>query len=493
MKTQTNIYKDIAERTNGNIYIGVVGPVRSGKSTFIKQFMDKLVIPNIDGQFERERANDELPQSSAGRTIMTTEPKFVPENAVNIKVDDTAGFNVRLIDCVGYIVPSSLGYIEEDQPRMVMTPWYENAIPFNMAAEIGTKKVINEHSTIGLVITTDGSISDIPREEYAEAEQRVISELKEINKPFVVLLNCLNPDSEQSQNLAAELSDSYGVPVMAVSCLDLSESDIKQILAQILYEFPIKEIKVDFPMWINSLPLHHWLRSEIVDSVKNSCNGLSRIRDVDMFKNSVMENEYISDADTDSIKLGMGSAKVKISVAKELYYKILTEMSEININDDEDLLRNLIELAAIKKQFMRFKNALDEVESTGYGIVMPQIEELSLQEPEIMRQGGRYGVRLRASAPSIHMMKADITTEVSPIVGSEKQSEDLIMYLLSEFEEDPVKIWDSNIFGKSLHELVNEGLHAKLAHMPSDARMRLQETLERVINEGCNGLVCIIL
>ena len=493
MKTQTHIYNDIAKRTDGNIYIGVVGPVRSGKSTFIKQFMDKLVIPNIDGHFERERANDELPQSSAGRTIMTTEPKFVPENAVNIKLDDCAGFNVRLIDCVGYIVPSALGYIEEDQPRMVMTPWYDTAIPFNMAAEIGTKKVINEHSTIGLVITTDGSISDIPRDEYYEAEQRVISELKEINKPFVVLLNCLNPTSEESQNLASKLSEEYHTPVIAVNCLDLTEGDIKNILAQILYEFPIKEIKVNFPLWINSLPLEHWLRADIVDSVKNSCNGLTRIRDISLFKDAVSDNQFISSANTDSINLGSGSALVNISVAKELYYKILTELSEIDISDDEDLLKNLIELSAIKKQYMRFKNALDEVESTGYGIVMPQIEDLSLEEPEIMRQGGRYGVRLRASAPSIHMMKANITTEVSPIVGSEKQSEDLIMYLLSEFEEDPVKIWDSNIFGKSLHELVNEGLHAKLAHMPSDARMRLQETLERVINEGCNGLVCIIL
>ncbi len=493
MVTQTNIYKDIAQRTNGDIYIGIVGPVRTGKSTFIKQFMDKLVIPNITGEYQQARANDELPQSASGRTIMTTEPKFIPENAVNIQVDDTAGFNVRLIDCVGYIVPSALGYIEGDQPRMVMTPWYENPIPFNMAAEIGTKKVINEHSTIGLVITTDGSISDIPRSEYAEAEERVVEELKSINKPFVVLLNCMYPKSDEAQNLASELSLKYGVPVMPLNCLELTESDIKHILGKILYEFPIKEINVNFPLWINSLPLSHWLRSNLTDSVKKSCEGLSHIRDINNFENNIIDNEYVENSTVKNIDLGQGLADVKISINKNLFYKILEETAGISINGESELLDTLIELSQIKKEYMRFKDALDEVEATGYGIVMPTIDQLSLEEPEIMRQGGRYGVRLRASAPSIHMMKADINTEVSPIVGSEKQSEDLIMYLLSEFEENPVKIWDSNIFGKSLHELVNEGLHAKLAHMPTDARMRLQETLERVINEGCNGLVCIIL
>lgn len=493
MSTQTSIYKDIAKRTNGDIYIGVVGPVRTGKSTFIKQFMDKLVLPNIQGEMQRERANDELPQSSSGRTIMTTEPKFIPENAININVDDNANFNVRLIDCVGYIVPSSLGYIEGDQPRMVMTPWHENPIPFNMAAEIGTQKVINEHSTIGLVVTTDGSISDIPRDEYAEAEERVVLELKEINKPFIMLLNCMYPNSDEAQNLAAELSKKYGVTVMALSCLELSESDIKQILAKILYEFPIKEIKIDFPLWINSLPLDHWLRENLTQAVKNSVCGLCRIKDIKNFGSKVMDSEFVENTDVTAIDLGRGTANVKLSVDRNLFYKILNELTGLVIDGENELLNSLIELAEIKKKFMRFKDALDEVEATGYGIVMPLIEELSLEEPEIMRQGGRYGVRLRASAPSIHMMKADITTEVSPIVGSEKQSEDLVMYLLSEFEENPVKIWDSNIFGKSLHELVNEGLHTKLAHMPSDARQRLQETLERVINEGCNGLVCIIL
>ncbi len=493
MLTKTSIYKDIAQRTNGDIYIGIVGPVRTGKSTFIKQFMDKLVLPNIKGEFQKERANDELPQSAAGRTIMTTEPKFIPENAVEIDIDDKASFNVRLIDCVGYIVPSSLGYIEGDQPRMVLTPWHEKPIPFNMAGEIGTKKVINEHSTIGLVITTDGSISDIPREEYAEAEERVIAELKEINKPFIVVLNCMYPESPEAQNLALELTKQYSVPVLPLNCLDLTEDDIKNILSKVLYEFPIKEIDVGLPLWINSLPLDHWLRSNLTETVKNSSEGMKKIRDIGSFGDIIGENEFVVNSDVKNIDLGRGMAEVKIDINKNLFYKILAEATGIVIDGESELLNTLIDLAKIKKEYMRYKDALEEVEATGYGIVMPTIEELSLEEPEIMRQGGRYGVRLRASAPSIHMMKADITTEVSPIVGSEKQSEDLIMYLLSEFEENPVKIWESNIFGKSLNELVNEGLHTKLAHMPSDARMRLQETLERVINEGCNGLVCIIL
>ncbi len=493
METKTSIYKDIALRTGGDIYIGIVGPVRTGKSTFIKQFMKKTVLPKISGEFEKERANDELPQSSSGRTIMTTEPKFIPENAVEINLDEATNFRVRLIDCVGYIVPSSLGYIENEQPRMVMTPWYNEPIPFNMAAEIGTKKVITEHSTIGLVVTTDGTISEIPREEYQEAEERVIGELKEINKPFIVLLNCLNPNSEFSQNLAKELSIKYGVSVLPINCLDLSEEDIHDILAKILYEFPIKEIDIGFPMWINSLPVNHWLRSRLTETIKNSSENIYKICDVGQFKTSLCDNEHIENTHIKNIDLGNGTATVNISISKNLFFKILEESTGIKINGENELLSTIIDLAKIKKEYMRFKDALDEVEATGYGIVMPSIEELALEEPEIMRQGGRYGVRLKASAPSIHMMKANIATEVSPIVGSEKQSEDLIMYLLKEFEENPVKIWDSNIFGKSLHELVNEGLHAKLSHMPTDARIRLQETLERVINEGCNGLVCIIL
>lgn len=487
-----SIYEDIALRTGGDIYLGIVGPVRTGKSTFIKQFMDKLVMPNIPEEYQKERAKDELPQSSSGRTIMTTEPKFIPEKAVNINIDNTANMNVRLIDCVGYIVPSSLGYIENDQPRMVNTPWYDEPIPFNMAAEIGTQKVIEEHSTIGIVITTDGSISDIPRVEYESAEDRVINELKEINKPFLVLLNCLNPSTDEALDTAEYISKKHNVPVMPINCIDITENDIKHILSKILYEFPVKEINVNFPKWINTLPLNHWLRADIISSLR-AAESIHHIRDINLFDTCLEKSDNTIGCKVNNIDLGHGSADITIDVNPDLFYKVLAENTGLKINDEMELMNSITDLSKIKKEYMRVKNALDEVEATGYGIVMPSLEELTLEEPEIVKQGGRYGVRLRASAPSIHLMKANITTEVNPIVGSEKQSEDLIMYLLNEFEEDPIKIWDSNIFGKSLHELVNEGLHSKLARMPIDARMRVQETIERVINDGCNGLVCIIL
>ena len=490
--TSKSIYKDIAERTGGDIYIGVVGPVRSGKSTFIKKFMESLVLPNIESSFERERATDELPQSASGRTIMTTEPKFVPENGIEINLEENAHLKVRMIDCVGYIVPSSIGYIEDDQPRMVRTPWYEEPIPFNMAAEIGTQKVINEHSTVGLLITTDGSIGDIPREEYEEAEERVVKELKGINKPFVMLLNCVDPQSENAKVLASTLSQKYMTPVIPINCIDLNEYQIKNIISTILYEFPIKEININMPSWISALSCEHWLRSKINEIIKNTCCNITKIREISNI-NQEIKDDLIVSSNVNDVLLGSGTAEIKLNLKEDLFYKILTETSGLNICNDEELMDCITNLADIKQKYERFKHAIDEVEATGYGIVMPSIEELKLEEPEIMRQGGRYGVKLKASAPSIHMMKANITTEVNPIVGTEKQSEDLVMYLLKEFEEDPIKIWDSNIFGKSLNELVNEGLHTKLSHMPDDARIRLKDTLERLINEGCNGLICIII
>lgn len=488
-----DIYSDIAKRTDGDIYIGIVGPVRTGKSTFIKRFMEQLVIPNITSEFRRERAVDELPQSAAGKTIMTTEPKFIPEEAVEVKINDNTKFNVRMIDCVGYIVPSAIGYIENEAPRMVVTPWFEEEIPFAMAAEIGTQKVIQDHSTIGLVVTTDGSISDIPREEYEEAEQRVIDELVSINKPFIIVLNCVDPDSAESQKLAEQMSAKYGNVVIPVNCLALDEESINNILRQVLYAFPIKEINISMPKWITALDKNHWLKCSVMGTIRNAAADMHHVRDVDKLTERISEGDYIDGSRIDTIDLGKGSADVSIDIEKCLFYKIIGEETGIEISNDNDLMPLLKELMCIKKKYEKIENALSEVEATGYGIVMPQLDDLTLEEPEIIKQGGKYGVRLKASAPSIHMMKANIVTEVNPIVGSEKQSEELVMYLMNEFDEDPKKIWSSNIFGKSLHELVNEGLHNKLYKMPVDARLKLQETLERIINEGCGGLICFIL
>ena len=490
---ERNIYHDISERTNGDIYIGVVGPVRTGKSTFIKRFMDTIVIPNIDGNYRRDRAIDEMPQSAAGRTIMTTEPKFVPEQAVTVNIEGNASFAVRMIDCVGYIVPSALGYVENDMPRMVMTPWYDEPIPFNMAAEIGTKKVITEHSTIGLVVTTDGSISDIPREEYEEAEERVISELKEINKPFIVLLNSTYPNAEETLSLANSMQKKYEVPVLPVNCLELEEGEIRTILSKILFEFPVKEIKVDMPHWVSSLEKEHWLRASLYTTIQQAAGKITRIREIESVVKEVTTCEYVAFAKTSTVDLGTGHARITVGLQANLFYKVLGEKTGLDIEDEGALLDCMMRFAEMKKKYDKIKDAYDEVQNTGYGIVMPGIEELSLEEPEIIKQGGKYGIRLKAAAPSIHMMKTRITTEVTPIVGSEQQSQELVMYLLKEFQENPGKIWESNIFGKSLHEQVNEGLHNKLYRMPVDARDKVRETIERIINEGCNGLICIIL
>ena len=488
-----NIYGDIAARTGGDIYIGVVGPVRTGKSTFIKQFMQSTVLPNIENETKRERATDELPQSSAGRTIMTAEPKFIPEEAVEISLPSQIKMKIRMIDCVGYIVPSAIGYIEDETPRMVKTPWFDEEIPFNMAAEIGTRKVITEHSTIGLVVTTDGSIGEIPREEYAQAEERVINELKDLKKPFVVLLNCKEPDSPQTRSLASELEKKYGVSVLAVNCLELSQNEISDILSRVLFEFPLKEIRVDMPGWITSLDKNHWLRSSVFGEISSVASKLRKVNDVEKFNQKIAEGEHVNNSHLEKIDLASGSARISVALQSELFFKILNEETGIDVKNELELMNKLKELSAASSGYKRIQNALDEVEATGYGIVLPDISDLTLEEPEIMKQGGRYGVRLRASAPSLHIMRADIQTEVAPIVGSESQSEELIKYLLKEFEENPSMIWESNIFGTSLHSLVNEGLHNKLFRMPGDARMKLQETLERIINEGCSGLICIIL
>ncbi len=490
---QRNIYQDIATRTGGDIYIGVVGPVRTGKSTFTKRFMDTLVIPNIGDEYRRERATDELPQSAAGRTVMTTEPKFIPEDAVEINLQDNVTLSVRMIDCVGYIVESALGYMEEDTPRMVKTPWFDTEVPFDKAAEYGTQKVITDHSTIGLVITTDGSVTDIPREDYVDAEERVVRELKELDKPFIILLNCFDPTAASSQQLAAELASRYMVPVIPLSCIELDENSIKRILAQILFEFPIQEISLDIPSWVVALPKDHWLRESILSTVVDCAGKVQKLREVQQVSESICKNDYVSSSSLLSLDMGKGKAKLSIEIPSDVFFRVLSDQTGLSIPDEKALLQRFSELSQKQQQYDRIAKAYDEVMSDGYGIVMPTLEELTMEEPRIIKQNGKYGVRLRASAPSVHMMRIETCAQVTPLVGSEQQSEDLVKYLLHEFEEDPVKIWQSDIFGKSVSDLVNEGLHNKLYRMPADARRKLTETVEKIINDGCNGLICIIL
>ncbi len=487
------IYEDIALRTDGDIYIGVVGPVRTGKSTFIKRFMENLVIPNIENVYRRERARDELPQSGSGRTITTAEPKFVPEDAVEISMEGSAVFSVRLIDCVGYMVPGAVGSLEDDAPRMVTTPWFDHEIPMTEAAEIGTRKVIAEHSTIGIVVTTDGSITDIPREDYLEAEERVITELKELGKPFLVLLNSAQPSSDRAQAIRADIAGRYDVTCVAADCLELDEKAVTAIIKGVLYEFPVKELDLFLPPWVDALPYGHPIKSGLYTAIRSGAEGMHRIRDVSQAVAAIGECGSVSSAQVTSISLGSGVAAARLELPRGLFYETLSDQSGFTIRDDGDLMGLLTDLSQVKCEYDKVAGALEEVKSTGYGIVVPSTSELVLEEPEIVRQGGRYGVRLKASAPSIHMIRADIETEVSPIVGNEKQSEEMVNYLLQEFEGDTKAIWQSNIFGKSFHELVSEDLNAKLKRMPDDARSKLQETLQRIINEGSGGLICIIL
>lgn len=488
-----SLYQDIAKRTDGDIYVGVVGPVRTGKSTFIKRFMDLLVIPNIENEYKKERARDELPQSAGGRTIMTTEPKFVPNEAVEITLDNNLKIKTRLVDCVGYLVDNAIGYMEDDLPRMVKTPWSDEEIPFETAAEIGTKKVIEEHSTIGILITTDGSITDIPREDYISAEERVVNELKAINKPFIILLNSDSPNSTETQNLADNLTEKYGTQVIPIDCSRLDLEDINNIFSKILYEFPIEQININFPKWIDGLGFEHPLKNQLFSEVRNAFENINVLKDVNLCTNNLSNSTIISNTYIENIFLGTGKVNISISLKDELFYKVLSEMTGVEITNEGELFSIISSLAKAKKEYDKIAYALEEVKAKGYGIVTPSIDELILDEPEMVKQGSRFGVKLRATAPSIHLIRANIETEVSPIVGSEKQSEELVNYLLSEFESDPKKIWDSNIFGKSLHELVNEGLQTKLCKMPEEAQNKLQETLERIVNEGSGGLICIIL
>lgn len=493
MANTQNIYRDIAERTGGDIYIGVVGPVRTGKSTFIKRFMEQIVLPNMTDSFERERARDEMPQTAAGKTVMTTEPKFVPDKAVEVDLGDSTVMRVKLADCVGYVVPEALGTVENGHSRMVLTPWSEEPMPFDVAAETGTKKVIFEHSTVGIMVTTDGSIGELPRSVYEEAEKRVVSELKSIGKPFAILLNSAEPGSESAINLALELEKNYGAPVALVSALELNADDIRHLMELLLLEFPIRMIDVELPSWTSALDPEHWLIKSLREAIGECAKNIRKLGEIPSAFNALFEHEHIKDAFITSTDCGSGVAHLEVKLKDKLYYKVISELTGFSIENEEALVTQMRDLSKIKERYDKIAEALDAVEATGYGIVMPEVQDLTLADPEIIKRGGGYGVRLKASAPSIHMIKANIDTEINPIVGSEQQSEDMIRYLMQEFEEDPVKIWSSNLFGKTLYELITEGLHSKLDNMPDDARKKLGETLEKIINEGSGGLICILL
>lgn len=493
MNTLTSIYEDIAARTAGDIYLGVVGPARTGKSTFIKRFMETLVLPSIDDDYRRQRARDELPQSGSGRTVMTAEPKFVPEEAVEIAMEGGGTFSVRLVDCVGYLVPGAVGQLEDGEPRMVHTPWFPQEIPMAEAAEIGTRKVIAEHATIGIVITTDGTITDLPREAYPEAEGRVIEELKALGKPFLILLNSAHPQGEAAQKLRAKLAEQYDVTCLAVSCLDLDQQAVTEIIQAVLYEFPLEELQLFLPDWVETLPTEHPIRTALFQAIRAQAGKLVRIRDVKPAVAAMGQCELVTGASVTGMKLGSGCCQARLELPRSLFYDTLSQQTGFALHSDGELLALLERLAVVQAEHQKVAAAMEEVRATGYGIVIPEAEELELEQPEIIKQGGRYGVRLRAKAPSIHMIRADIQAEVSPIVGSEKQSEDMLGFLLEEFEGAPEKIWQSNIFGRSFHELINEDLATKLKHVPEDAREKMRLTLERILNEGSGGLICIIL
>ncbi|MEW6244743.1 MAG: stage IV sporulation protein A [Bacillota bacterium] len=488
-----DIFRDIAERTGGDIYVGVVGPVRTGKSTFIKKFMELLVLPNIADENERERAKDALPQSGAGRTVMTTEPKFVPDEGVKITIKDNITLRVRMVDCVGYTVEGALGYEDGAGPRMVITPWFDYEVPFEEAAELGTRKVIADHSTLGLVITTDGSITEIPREKYVEPEERVISELKEIGKPFVIVLNSTHPFAEETMSLAGDLEEKYDVSVIPVDCHQFTQDDIALILEQALYEFPVKEVDINLPDWVEALDATHWLRAGMEKVVSAAISQVERLKDVEKAVDSLGKNEFVAEVSLKNMEMGTGRARMAINIKDEIFFDVLTELTGLGMKSRADILKHTKELARAKTEYDKIASALEEVKEFGYGVVPPTMADMIFEEPELIRQGNRFGVRLSARAPSLHFLRADIETEVTPIMGTEKQCEELVKYLVEQFEDDPKKIWNSDIFGKPLYDLVKEGIQNKLMRMPENAQLKLQETVERIVNEGSGGLICIIL
>lgn len=489
----SNLYADIAERTGGDIYIGVVGPVRTGKSTFIKRLMEELVIPHIDDLYQRERAKDELPQSGSGKTIMTAEPKFVPEEAVQITPDGTATLSVRLIDSVGYMVDGAIGATENGAPRMVTTPWFDEEIPMTEAAELGTKKVMEEHSTVGIVVTTDGTITDIPRADYIAAEERAIRDMQATGKPFLVLINSAQPNGAEATALRDYIAQTYSVSAMTADCQGMQEAELNALLRELLYAFPMREMRVYLPAWVQALELDHPLKAALYQALRTNAEAISRLAEAEPAIARIAQLEDVCGYRVLSIDLGSGTVTCELDMEEGLFYQILGQRTGFDIENDGQLLSLLTALAEMKKQYDKISAALEEVRATGYGIVMPSAEELHMEVPEIVRKGNSYGVKLKASAPSIHLLRADIQTEISPMVGDEQQSEELVKYLLGEYEGNTEKLWDSNIFGKSVFELVNEGLTTKLRRMPDDARYKIKDALTKIINEGANGLICLLI
>ena len=492
MLGQFDVYNDIQARTGGEIYIGVVGPVRTGKSTFIKRFMDLLVIPNIEDVHSKERAIDELPQAAAGRTIMTTEPKFIPKEAAKITLDDKTDVKIRLIDCVGYMVEGASGHIESDHERLVKTPWFDHEIPFTQAAEIGTKKVINDHSTIGIVVTTDGSFGELPRENYLIPEKRTIEELKRLGKPFIVLLNTNKPYSNDTIKIAEEISAQNDVTVLPVNAEQLKRDDITRIMENVLSVFPITEIDFFMPKWAEMLPRDHWLKVDLLASVKNLFNNLTQIKDA-REQNLVTDSEYVKQFKVDKVDMQNGTVQVDVEFDDMYYYKILSDLIGVPIGGEYQLISTLRELAAKKAEFEKVSYAVEQVRAKGYGVVSPVKEEIKIEEPEVLKHGNKYGVKIKATAPSIHLIKADILTEVAPIVGTEEQAKDLINYITENAKENPEGIWETNIFGKTIRQLVDDGINTKINKLTDESQMKLQETMQKIINDSNGGLICIII
>lgn len=487
------IYEDIKTRTNGDIYVGVVGPVRVGKSTFITEFMKKLVIPNIANENNRTRTIDELPQSADGKTVMTTQPRFIPNEAVKISVAGNVNLKVRMIDCVGYLVSGAMGVEENEKPRLVKTPWSDQDMPFEEAAELGTKKVIEEHSTIGIVVTTDGSVTDLNRTDYVGAEEQIVADMKRCGKPFVVVLNCKNPASADSKKLAQSLTEKYGASVLAMNVKELKEGDVDKIFEKILQEFPVTSIKVNMPKWLSALPYSNEIIKEVVLEVKNFANRVSKIGDAGRDAVIFTESENFDPITFSSVEMGDGVVKFSVIPKENLFYRVLSSECGFEIKDDFELVSYIKDLAKAKVEYDKLKQALDEVEESGYGIVMPRQEDFALEQPEVVKQGNRFGVKIKAVAPSLHIIKVDVESEVTPLVGTETQSQDLVAYLNNQFDSNPEKIWETNLLGKSLSELVGDNISSKIVMMPADAQRKMRKTLCRIINEGKGGVLCILL